>query len=497
MNEPGTGAPPDDEPTPPGPWGASTLTLTARLTRPSLDGLVFVLLLFVAIRIGLSPLQDNSFLTHLATGRLIVGSGSVPTVDPYSWTALGEPWTVQSWGASVIYAVVEELAGFNGLRVLTATLLGVLMALLWKLTDAAGGLVGRLLAGLLVVALGSGMWSERPFLFGAIGLALVVFAAEGRLDPRWLVPVMWLWVNTHGSFPFATVLLVLVAAGRWLDDRAIPHIELRALAWAVVGTLLGGLNPIGPRILVFPVQMLERREAFQYVREWQRIGLTAGVDRVFVAMLVITALVVVLRARSWRNLLPLAVFGAAAVISARNILQASIVLTPLLAQGLRGLGRIDGSRRPPLAAPALHAMVAVLVLASVVELRNQPTALEPYPEEATRWMHAEGLLGTENRVISRDVVGNYLAFAYGPDEARVFIDDRVDMFPIEVVRWYVGLIDVAGDFERIVEDAGPTAVLWDADSPFGEWLVASPDWEVVFEDDTWIVAVPTPAQVEG
>ena len=105
--------------------------------------------------------------------------------------------------------------------------------------------------------------------------------------------------------------------------------------------------------------------------------------------------------------------------------------------------------------------VVALVGVSRVELRNEPTALEPYPQEATAWMHAEGLLGPENRVISRDVVGNYLEFAYGPDEARVFIDDRVDMFPIEVVRWYVGLIDVAGEYERIVAESDPTAVLWD------------------------------------
>lgn len=320
--------------------------MRGRFSRPSLDGVVLMLLLFVAVRIGLSPIQDNSFLTHLATGRLIFERGYVPTTDPYSWTAHGHPWTVQSWGASVIYAAVEKLAGFNGLRLLTTALVGSLMVLLWKLTDSAKGLVGRLLAGLLVVALGSGMWTERPFLFGAIGLALVIFAADDRLDPRWMVPVMWVWVNTHGSFPFAPVLLVLLAAGRWLDERRPPVVELRALGWTVGGTLLGALNPLGFKILVFPLEMLERREAFRYVKEWQRIGTSAGVDRVFIAMLVITTVLVVLRARSWRNLLPLAVFGAAAVVSARNILQASIVLTPLLAQGLSDLGRIDGRRRP-------------------------------------------------------------------------------------------------------------------------------------------------------
>ncbi len=463
---------------------------SARLARPSLDGLVFVLLLFVAIRIGLSPSQDNSFLTHLSTGRIILDSGRVPTTDPYSWTAHGEPWTVQSCGASIIYAVVEAAAGFNGLRVLTATLVGILMVVLWKLTEAAGGLVGRLLAGLLVVALGTGMWTERPFLFGAIGLGLTILASERRLDPRWMVPIMWVWVNTHGSFPFGPAVVFLLGIGHWLDKRERPDHEIRVFGWTLLGTILGGVNPIGPRILVFPVAMLERREAFQYVREWQRITLTAGVDRVFLIMLVITALLVLFRARTWRNMLPLATFGVAAITSSRNILQASIVLTPLLAQGLSGLGRIDGRRRPPIAAIAMHAILVAMIVLSLVELRSDPTALDPYPQEATVWMQSNGLLGAENRVISRDVVGNYLEFAFGPEEARVFIDDRVDMFPIEVVRWYVGLIDVNGDYDRIVGEADPTAILWDSDSPFGRWIVKSDQWQVVFEDDTWLVAVP-------
>jgi len=104
-------------------------------------------------------------------------------------------------------------------------------------------------------------------------------------------------------------------------------------------------------------------------------------------------------------------------------------------------------------------------------------------------MHAKGLLGVDDRVITRDVVGNYMEFAYGPDESRVFIDDRVDMFPIRVVRWYVGLIDVSGDYASILEQADPTAVLWDSDSSLGRWIAKSKDWKVVWKDETWFVAV--------
>lgn len=52
------------------------------------------------LAIGLRPLSDNSALTHLATGRLIIEGWSIPRRDPFSFTASEHPWTVSSWLAS-------------------------------------------------------------------------------------------------------------------------------------------------------------------------------------------------------------------------------------------------------------------------------------------------------------------------------------------------------------------------------------------------------------
>ena len=67
---------------------------------------------------------------------------------------------------------------------------------------------------------GRGGWVERPLLFGLLALCLLLLAAEGRLDPRWLVPTMWLWVYTHGSFPLGLVAVGLLAIGRRLDHES-------------------------------------------------------------------------------------------------------------------------------------------------------------------------------------------------------------------------------------------------------------------------------------
>jgi hypothetical protein len=462
-----------------------------RLARPSTEAAVLVLALLVAVRVGSTPLQDNSFLTHLATGRLILESGSVPGVDPYSWTAHGEPWTVQSWLASVIYAVAEEVGGLRGVRTVVAAVVVVLVVLLWKLTAGTQGLLARVVPMVLVTAVGLDQWVERPFMFGAVGLALVLLALEGRLDPRWLVPVLWVWANTHGSFPFAAGVVGLALVGRWLDERQRPELELRCLGWTVLGTVLAVVGPLGPRLLVFPFEMLQEREAFSRVREWQPLRFDDPFALLFGVQLVLTAVAVV-RLRRWRATLPTLAFAGAALLSSRNVLQASIVFTPILAQGLSGLGRLDGRRRGPLARPVVHALAIVLVVSVVLAAGRPDTALEPYPREASAWMRSQGLLDTESRVISRDLVGNYHTFAYGPEEVRVAFDDRVDMYPIEVVRAYFELLDRDGDHAAVVASLEPTAILWDQDSPFGRWTQSSPGWTVVWRDDVWLVAVPTP-----
>ncbi len=85
------------------------------------------LLVAVSVAIGARVVADNSFLTHLTTGDLMRARGSVPTTDPYSWTAAGADWTVQSWLASLIYSVVAELAGGLGIRLLNGVLCGLVM----------------------------------------------------------------------------------------------------------------------------------------------------------------------------------------------------------------------------------------------------------------------------------------------------------------------------------------------------------------------------------
>src|SRR3546814_20843800 len=117
------------------------------------------------------------------------------------------------------------------------------------------------------------MWAERPLMFGLIAFALLLLAADVTVPGPVLLVVGWLWVNTHGSFPLGIVLLGLLALGRRLDGEDPSH-ELSTLAWTAGGMMLGGLNPVGPKLLFFPIDLLQRTGGLS-----GEIGRAAGRER--------------------------------------------------------------------------------------------------------------------------------------------------------------------------------------------------------------------------
>ena len=444
--------------------------------------------------LGVRALDDNSFLTHLATGRLILGGG-IPQRDPYSLSAAGEPWVVQSWLASTLYGTVDRWWGGAGLLVMTGLLTAALALAVWALTAPAVSLLPRIAVAAVVVGVGAGVWSERPLLIGLLLFATTLLVTERKVDPRWLVPVMWVWANSHGSFPFGLVALAGLAGGRRLAGER-PDRELRALAWATGGVLLAAVNPLGPRLLVFPLELLGRSGFLRHVAEWQPPGFHLLAERLFLVEVVVAVLALA-RRRSWRQALPMVVFVPAALLASRNIGVASLALVPGLAAGLTGLGTLDGSRRsrPVTVAFGAVAACAARVVASAA-VSDDAFDFDRYPTRQLAWLQAEGHLGDEGRIVTTDRVGNYLEAVLGT-EADVYFDDRYDMYPSGVLDDYLTLHDGGSGWESVLDDYGATAVLWPRTEPLGELLTASPAWHVVLADERWVVALPRREEGDG
>ncbi len=181
--------------------------------------------------------------------------------------------------------LLRWLGGVAGIRLLVAATCMALTACLWRLSAPARTLVPRVVAVGFALAIGSSLWSERPLMFGLLFLAMALLAADGGMRTAWLVPIGWLWVNTHGSFPLGFVALGALALGARLDGHDARR-ELRAMRDLAAGCVLGGIvSPVGPVLLTFPVTLLGRHDSLSHIQEWKPTDFSHTWARCFLLLL--------------------------------------------------------------------------------------------------------------------------------------------------------------------------------------------------------------------
>jgi hypothetical protein len=436
--------------------------------------------------VGLQRLHDNSFLIHVATGRYILAHG-VPTRDIYTFTALGRPWVVESW-AEVLYRGLENLAGGHGLQVMHAVLCALLGMLGWVLTRPARQLTGRIVAATALLAVGTGYWSPRPLLLAlALFAVLVVMVETGRGPPWALVPLMWVWLNVHGSWPFGLAYLVLRIVGRRLDGTEQGRLP-RLLGFAALGAVLGVANPVGWRLVAYPLSVITHHQAFAHIVEWQSPSFSDPVNAAFLAEALLAVVLLVARRGSIEDVLVVVVFTAAALSASRNVPVAALLVTPVLARGLAGIGTIDGARRGVVPAAGVGVFVALGLALTAGAMEHPAYNLSLYPVSEVSWLQSHHLV--PGRVATTDYVGNYLEFRYGT-RASAFIDDRADVFPPAVETDYGTLLSGSAGWQRVLARYHFDAVLWPRNEALASLVSEDPAWTVRIRNRHWIVAVPT------
>ncbi|MGQ0743796.1 MAG: hypothetical protein ACT4OS_05575 [Acidimicrobiales bacterium] len=461
------------------------------LRAPRAESLFVAAFVLLGLRIGVRPLADNSLLTHLRTGLDMVTGSGIPRVDPYSFTATGQPWVVQSWLPEMIYGWTQRLGGLAAVMLLQGLLTAALAWLLLRLSRT-GSPLRTTLAGAAIVLVGAPFWSPRPLMFGLVAMALTVTVVERRRSPWLLIPVVWLWVNSHGSFVLGLVYLLARAAGEWRDWKSWPAGTMKYAAGFAAGLVAAAINPLGPRLLAFPFTLAGRREVFSRVVEWQSPNFSAAGTRMALVGLAL-ALGLLIRWRApWRDAVPVVIFVALGLLAVRNLPVAAVVLAPTLARAIRHPDTRPAAAPVGNAARANLALVSFLVLAGVASvlpvLLGPALKLSSYPVAAVDHLDEAGLLSRSHRLASTDRVGNYLQYRYGRD-VKVFIDDRVDMYPVEVSDDYAKLLAGHQSSREILGRHDIDVVLWRRDLPLAAILAATGGrWQQIYLDESgWVV----------
>ena len=262
------------------------------MTRDRLWTLLPILLAVLGATIA--PMSTVDLAYQVRVGDLIRASGSVLRSDPLTFTAAGQAWLNQQWGASLLLSLGYSAAGWAGLALLRAVLVSVAVALVFW--TSRRWLPVRPAAALALAAfvVGIGALALRAQLFGIVCFVLVVaLLADRRRRPRLalLVPLVVLaWVNLHGSFflGVGAAALALIA-----DLRAPAPSRRNSAAILALSAAASVVTPFGPGAWSYALGLSTNGDVAGLVTEWQRTSPLSPDGGLFYISVLLTAGVLV------------------------------------------------------------------------------------------------------------------------------------------------------------------------------------------------------------
>lgn len=440
--------------------------------------------LFALVAIGLlglvsavRGLVDADYFWHVTNGRLIVESGRVPSVDPFSFTWFGQPWTAHEWlGEVLIHLAVTSLGPG-----LTAFLFGALAAGGPLLVGAALGRIGLptrpIAAGVsLAVLVLLPYATVRPqavswLLLGGLLAGLILLRPE-RAGLAWLLPPLFLlWANLHGLYVIGIGVLAAYATFTLLGRTPMAPRRLAVVGVFGACVLATMLTPAGPAGLLYPLRYLEPGDwGLRHIAEWQPPSVTD--PRNLGLALVILALAVTRLRGTPAWLATVGLLGlAGALLAVRNAPLAAIAAVPAVAHGLASLLPVRETRpvRPSVARAQARArrlmeaglavlvlVAAALVLPGVRGLSGDHVIPVRYPVAATDAL--ERLAPSANTLTEYDW-GGYLIHRLHDAGGHVFVDGRNDMYDQQILDDYLRIRNATTGWEELADAYDVQAIL--------------------------------------
>jgi hypothetical protein len=445
----------------------------------------------------LVPMPAVDLAYQVRTGDLILATRAIPTVDSYTFTVAGQPWTDQQWLSQVLLAIGHRFGGWELLAIARAVLVAAMTGLL-VLTGRFRGASLRTASVLALLAflVSAPALALRPQLFAIVVFAGMLALVAGRqAHPRAFLAaplLVVLWANLHGSFVLAPLLLGYA----WLEDVARHRPAGRPLGVLIVGVAATFVTPFGPGVWAYAAGIGADPLISQRVSEWQRTSPLSVTGALFYAS-VVGAAAVAWRGRAklvWPDALWLAGLAVIGVWAVRGAAWwpagAVLVVAAALAsktEAARGRARTAASRRLDglLVAALGIAIVAALPWWRPADpLTGRQGLLSYAPSGLAAALPAHAPSGM--RVFVPQTWGSW--FEWAVPDALYFVDSRFELFPAQV---WADNDAISGGGQAALEalDRWQVAVVV---LPTG-WTPPAGAWTTAYEDDDGSILV-RPAQ---
>jgi hypothetical protein len=188
---------------------------------------------------GNNLLLDTDTFWQIKVGEAILTQHAVPHVDIYSWTKAGAPWMSSAWLSQVLFAASYQLAGWPGVVAVCALAVAAAFALMVRRLSSRISIAAAGVVAMVAFALAQHHLLARPHVLAmpvmVAWVAGLIVAADRRAAPSpWLLLLLALWANLHGSFLLGLVLVGPIGLDALWNAQA-PQRKMLALKWALFG----------------------------------------------------------------------------------------------------------------------------------------------------------------------------------------------------------------------------------------------------------------------
>lgn len=449
--------------------------------------LIFVIALLLPTA---RTLGDPDSYLHVAVGRWILANGMIPSVDPFSFVMKGQPWVAHEWLSQVLMATVHDLVGWYGVMLMTSLAFAATIFIQYRFlsrhleTIQTCAFVIISASGLMTHFLGRPHVLVWPLM--ALWLsALLTASEEGRRPPWWLLLVMVLWVNMHGSFILGLVLFCFVALDAVLRNRALWALWM---LFGLLSVLACAINPYGWDVLFFPFE-LKSLDLLTEIVEWAKPGLRA-ISSLVACLILIVFYVALRRIRIPLVYLPLMIALVYQASNHSRHVSIAVLLLPFLLRAGSKQRHItsESSQRSSQVSmnlrliwmPATAALVAIIL----------PFMREYRPNHSYTPKAAVDVL-VETRLAGNGInlyaYGGYMIYRGLP----VFIDGRADLYQDKYLKKYFTATESkdASEVREVLNEFDIQWSLFPKKGYINQFFERDPAWKKFHEDDQAVIYV--------
>jgi hypothetical protein len=442
--------------------------------------------------LGPQLLNDPDTYSHIALGRWIIAHRAVPYVDPFTHSAAGTHWVAFEWLSQVAYAAAHALGGWPAVIVLAAGAVATAFALLTRVLLRELAPIPTLVLVTAAFVLVSPHALARPHVLAfplmVIWVAALVRAVDdGERPPFWLLPLMTLWANLHGSFTFGLAIVFPIAFEALWNAPATARKPLARqwLTFAVLALVAGSLTPYGPELIEVTQRTIALGPALLAITEWRAQDFShLGAFEVILLSGFGYALHRRIALPPLRILMLLGLVHLALSQSRHADLLA--LLAPLFLA--RPLARNAGfAADAEYAQDQVRPMVAVAALVAIASMFAGMRQVAPAERITPAAAVAAADLRNAGPILNEYNFGGYLDYI----GIAPFIDGRAELYGAAFnLRYHrATMLQSVPEFLQLLKDYKIQATLLAPQTPAASFLDLLPEWEKVYGDHIAVVHV--------